>query len=133
MISYLGSLVQFSPATGRAGGCRQISLCVDSTHRVPATWFARYRGVCAFTVYTAQAPSYSIWIRPCVACGSSFQVLHKSTDSVGPAFCAFPDLSGSGSQRLGHTLPRCSAPFPSTVSSSGSQMSKPNFLCPINS
>ena len=37
MISYLGSLVQFSPATGRAGRCRQISLCVDSTHRVPAT------------------------------------------------------------------------------------------------
>ena len=37
MISYLGSLVQFSPTTGRAGRCRQISLCVDSTHRVPAT------------------------------------------------------------------------------------------------
>ena len=37
MISYLGSLVQFSPATGRAGHCRQTSLCVDSTHRVPAT------------------------------------------------------------------------------------------------
>ena len=37
MISYLGSLVQFSPATGRAERCRQISLCVDSTHRVPAT------------------------------------------------------------------------------------------------
>ena len=37
MISYLGSLVQFSPATGRAGHCRQIPLCVDSTHRVPAT------------------------------------------------------------------------------------------------
>ena len=37
MISYLGSLVQFSPAMGRAGRCRQISLCVDSTRRVPAT------------------------------------------------------------------------------------------------
>ena len=37
MISYLGSLVQFSPATGRAGHCRQISLCVDSTHHVLAT------------------------------------------------------------------------------------------------
>ena len=36
-ISYLGSLVQFSPATGRAGRCRQISLCVGSTRRVPAT------------------------------------------------------------------------------------------------
>ena len=37
MISYLGSLVQFSPAAGRAGRCGQMSLCVGSTHRVPAT------------------------------------------------------------------------------------------------
>ena len=36
MISYLGSLVQFSPAAGRAGRCRQLSLCVDNTPRVPA-------------------------------------------------------------------------------------------------
>ena len=38
MISFfLGSLVQFSPATGRAGRCRQTSLCVGSTPRVSAT------------------------------------------------------------------------------------------------
>ena len=37
MVSYLGSLVQFSPAAGRAGRCRQISLCARSTHHVPAT------------------------------------------------------------------------------------------------
>ena len=37
MISYLGSLVQFSPATGKVGRCRQMSLCVGSTRRVPAT------------------------------------------------------------------------------------------------
>ena len=37
MISYLGSLVQFSPAAGRAGRCRQMSLCVGSTLRVLAT------------------------------------------------------------------------------------------------
>ena len=36
MISYLGSLVQFSPAAGRAGRCRQKSLCVGGTRRVPA-------------------------------------------------------------------------------------------------
>ena len=34
MISYLGSLVQFSPGAGR---CRQTSLCVGSTRRVLAT------------------------------------------------------------------------------------------------
>ena len=37
MISYLGSLVQFSPAAGRAGRCRQTSLCVGSTPHVPDT------------------------------------------------------------------------------------------------
>ena len=37
MVSYLGSLVQFSRAVGRAGRCRQTSLCVGSTPRVPAT------------------------------------------------------------------------------------------------
>ena len=36
MISYLGSLVQFSPAAGRAGRCRQKSLCVGSSRRVLA-------------------------------------------------------------------------------------------------
>ena len=37
VISYLGSLVQFSLAVGRAGRCRQTSLCVGSIPRVPAT------------------------------------------------------------------------------------------------
>ena len=44
MISYLGSLVQFSPAAGRAGLCRQMSLCVGSLRRVlagqPEAWRA---------------------------------------------------------------------------------------------
>ena len=85
------------------------------------TGFALYRGVCAFPVYTAQALGCSIWSRPCVECSSSFRVLHQSANSVAPAFCVFPGLSGSGSQRLGRTLPGCSAPFPSAASSPGSQ------------
>ena len=36
MVSYLGSLVQFTPAPGRAGRCRHVSLCVGSTPHVPA-------------------------------------------------------------------------------------------------
>ena len=76
------------------------------------TGFAPYRGVCAFPVYTAQAPGCSIWSGPCIECGSSFPVLHKRMDSVAPVFCAFPGLSGSGSLRLGRTLPGCGAPFP---------------------
>ena len=99
---------------GRAGRCRQISLCVGSTHRVPATLgLPLLTGVCAFPVYTAQAPVCSIGNRPCTACGSSFWVLHKSVDLVAPAFCVFPGLSGSGSQELdGSILPGCGAPFP---------------------
>ena len=42
MISYLGSLVQFSPGAGRAGLCRELSLWVGSTGRVlagqPEAW-----------------------------------------------------------------------------------------------
>ena len=113
-MSYLGSLVQFSPATGRAGRCRQTSLCVGSTHPDIAvcgehsscsshTGFSPYRGVSAFPVYTAQAPGCSIWSGPCVECGSSFQVLHKSVALVAPTFCVFPALSSSGSQGLLHS------------------------------
>ena len=67
----------------------------------------------AFPIYPAQAPGRSVRSVPCVACSSSFRVLHKSTDSVAPAFCAFPGRSSSGSQELdGRTLPGCGAPSP---------------------
>ena len=121
MISYLGSLVQFSPAAGRAGRCRQISPRVDSTHRVRPHWVCPVQGRLCFPVYIAQAPGCSIWSGPCVECGSSIRVLHKSADSVAPACCVFPGLSGSGSQRLARPLPVCGAPFPSTASVPGSQ------------
>ena len=46
-------------------------------------------------------------------CGSSFQALHKSSDSIGPAFCAFPGLCSSGNQEPDeHTLPGCGVPYP---------------------
>ena len=56
MIFYLGSLVQFSPAVGRAGRCRQMSLCVGSTRRVlagqPAVLAASPRVLRAFSLRT---------------------------------------------------------------------------------
>ena len=78
-------------------------------------WVCPLTGVCAFPVYTAQAPGCSIWSRPCAECGSSFWVLHKSADSVAPAFCVFPGLSSLGSQGLGRPLPGRGAPFPSAA------------------
>ena len=85
------------------GGALQtdIAVCGDHSPYSGHTGFAPYRGVCAFLVYTSQAPSRSIWSGPCADCGSSFRVLHKSADLVAPAFCVFPGLIGSGSQRLG--------------------------------
>ena len=86
--------------------CGELSPC--SGH----TGFAPHRGVCAFPVYTAQASRSSIWSGPCVECGSSFRVLHKSADSLVPACCVFPGLSGSGSQRLARVLPGAARLFP---------------------
>ena len=105
------------------GGALQtdIAVCGEHSQCSGHTGFAPYRGVCAFPVYTAQAPGCSIWSAPCVECGSSFWVLHKSADSVAPAFCVFPGLSGSGSQRLGCPFPGFGTPFPSATSGSGSQ------------
>ena len=148
-ISHLGFLVQLSPATGRAGRCRQgalqtdVAVCGEHSPCSGHTGFAPYRGVCAFPVHTAQAPGCSIWNGPCAECGSSLRVLHSIADSVAPACCVFPGLSGSGSQRLvrvlpgavclfppvsgpggqrlGRPLPGRGAPFPSAVSGSGSQ------------
>ena len=102
------SLVQirfFSRAAGREGRCTQMSLaCVGSTRRVPVTLGLPRSRVCAFPVYTAQAPGCSIWSGPCVACGSSFWVLHGSADSVGPAFCAFPAPAAQAARSLTGTL-----------------------------
>ena len=97
------------------GGALQkdIAVCGEHLPFSGHTGFAPLTGVCAFPVYTAQAPGCSIWSRPCVECSSSFRVLHKSVDSVAPACCVFPGLRGSGSQRLGRPLPGCGAPFPS--------------------
>ena len=99
----------------REGRALQTDIAVCGEHSPCSGYpgFAPYRDVCAFPIYTAQALSCSTWSGPCIECSSSFRTLHKSADSVAPAFCALPGLSGSGSQRLGRTLPGCGAPFPS--------------------
>ena len=99
--------------TNVTGVCGEHSQC--SAH----TGFAPARGVCTFPVYTAQAPGCSIGGGPCVACGSSFWVLHKRADLVGPAFCGFPSRSSSGSQELDEcTRPGAVSLIPSMVPAS---------------
>ena len=73
----------------REGGALQTDIAVCGEHSPCSghTGLAPYRGVCAFSIYTAQAPDCSIWSGPCVEYSSSFPVLHKSADSVESAFC----------------------------------------------
>ena len=111
------SLVQvrlFSPAVGREGTADKCPwrvwgvLAVIRPH-----WVCPHSLRVCFPVYTAQAPGCSTESGPCVGCGSSFRVLHKSADPVGPAFCAFPGPSSSGTQELEERiLPGCDEPSP---------------------
>ena len=81
MISYLGPLVQFSPAAGRAGRCRQTSLCVGSTRRVPATLGLPPTGV--------SVPSPSTLLR-----------LLAALYGAGPALSAVPVFGSSTKARI---------------------------------
>ena len=112
MVSFLGSLVQ--SCCGEGGVLQtDIAVCGEHSQCSGHTGFASLMGVCAFPIYTAQAPGCSIWSGPCVVGSSSFRVLHKSTDSFGPAFCAFPSQRSSGSRELDeHTLPGSGVPSP---------------------
>ena len=94
MISYLGSLVQFSPATGRAGCCRQISLCVGSTHSVPATLGLPRTGV------SVLSPSTLLRL-PAVLYGA------------GPALSVVPVFGYSTKAQV--RLRLCFVPFPACV------------------
>ena len=119
VVSCLVSL--FTRAVGREGHCRQISLaCVESTHSVPATLGLTPLTECVLSRLHCSGSRllYREWALSCVyfpglSCsGSGFRVLHKYTDLIGPAFCAFPGPSSSGSQELDEcTLPGCSAPY----------------------
>ena len=113
MVSCLGSLVQSCCGEGGALQTNITGVCGEHLQCSGHTGCAPAHCTCAYPVYSARAPGCSIGSGPCIACGSNFQVLHKSTDSVGPAFCAFPGPSNSGSQEFdGRTLPGFSAPSP---------------------
>ena len=98
VVTYLGSLIQWCCGDGGALQTNIPGVCSQCPGR---TGFAPAHGVCAFPVYTAQAPGCSVCncLRRALGCvrfpglsrsGSGSQVLHKGADSVGPAFCALP-------------------------------------------
>ena len=97
MVSCLGSLVQSCCGEGGTlqknitGMCGECSQCLSHTRFAPA------HGVCAFPVYTAQAPGCPagsgvdcVHLPALSHSGSGSWVVHEGTDSVGPAFCALP-------------------------------------------
>ena len=115
MISYLGSLDQFSPAAGRAGRCRQMSLCVGSTRRFPA----RQPEVLAASLQVRQAFSL---------CGPSARRqsgLRKSSDRNRGA--CLP--GGRGVASLGLSLPL--SPPPCLLPPAGMAGSSLEFLSPL--
>ena len=76
-------------------------MCGERSQCLGRPGFAPAHGVCAFPVYTAQAPGCSAGncLKQALGCvhlpglrrsGSGSQVLHRGTDSVGPVACALP-------------------------------------------
>ena len=113
MVSCLGSFVQ--PCCRQGGGAAdKCSLaCVGSTRSIPATLGFPPLAACVLSLSTMlrlQAALQGACPELCVVPVFGYS---KRADSVGPAFCAFPSLSSSGSQELdGRTLPGCSEPYP---------------------
>ena len=103
MVSCLGSLVQLCCGEGGALQTNVTGVWGAPTVFLPHWVLPRSR-VCAFPVCTAQAPGCPIGVGPTLQCGSSFRVLHKNADSVGPVFCAFPTLVAQAARSLMSSL-----------------------------
>ena len=111
MISYLGSLVQFSPATGRAGRCRQISsLCVGSTHCVPATLGLPRTGVSVLSL-------------------STLLRLPAALYGAGPALSAVPVFGSSTKARIRLHLRIVSSPASAAQAARGLGALSPGAAC----
>ena len=135
MISYLGSLVQFSPAAGRAGRCRQISLCVGSTRRVLATMGLPRTAVSVLSPSTllrlpaalygagsalSAVPVFGSSTKARIRLRLGFVSSLPSAVQAAKGLRAFSRaVSGSGSQKFWRPLPGCGLPFPSLASGPG--------------
>ena len=99
MVTYLGSFVQSWCGERVTLQMNITGVCGECLQCFGHTGFAPVHGVCAFTVYTAQAPGCSA--RELSKAGPGlhalprskplrfrFLVLHKGTDSVESVFCA---------------------------------------------
>ena len=99
MVIYLGSLFQVCCGKGGTLQTNITDMCGECSQCLGHTGFAPTHGLCAFLVYTAQAPGslQGNCLKQALGCvhfpglshsGSGSWVLHKGTDLVGPVFCA---------------------------------------------
>ena len=101
MVTYLGSLVQSCCGEEETVQRNITGMCGECLQCLGHTGFAPTHSMCAFLVYTAQAPGCSTGelSKAALGCvhfpglsrsGSFTWVLNKGADSVGPVFCALP-------------------------------------------
>ena len=102
VVTCLGSLVQLCCGEGGTLQANITGMCGEYSQCLGHTGFAPIHGVCAFLVYFAQAPGCSAVelskVGPRLLALPSSKPLRfrfsgtpqRSTDSVGPAFCALP-------------------------------------------
>ena len=115
MVSYLGSLVQFSPAAGRAGCCRQISQCVGSTLRVSATLGLPRTGVSVLSPSTLlRLPAALDGAGPALSAVPVFRSSTKARIRLRLRFVPSPASAVQAARGLAPS-PRCGAPFPSAA------------------
>ena len=113
MISYLGSLDQFSPAAGRAGRCRQISLCVGSTHRVPATLGLPRTGVSVLSPSTLLRLLAALYgAGPVLSAVPVFGSYRKARIQLRLRFVSSPASAVQAARGLGALSPDAACLFP---------------------
>ena len=99
MVTYLGSLVQLCCGEGGTLQRNITGMCGECPQCLSHTGFAPTHGMCAFLVYTAQAPGCSAGelskespalhaLPRSKPLRFRSRVLHKGIDFVGSAFCA---------------------------------------------
>ena len=110
MVTYLGSLFQSCCGEGGPLQTNIIGVCGECSQCFSCT-VAPTHGMCAFPVYTAQAPGCSAGnsLRQALGCvhfpglshsGSGSRVLPKAQIHLGLHFVSFPGPSSSGDQVL---------------------------------
>jgi len=148
VVTYLGSLVQSCCGEGETLQTNITGVCGEFSQCLGHTGFAPAHSMCAFLVYTAQAPGCSAGELPKAALGcvhflglghsgSGPQVLQKGADSVGPGFVPFPGPSSSGDQVLGERtlpgwwVPLITSPIPAILLS-GCTAGAPSQVCRVS-